>query len=101
MRHAKALLLVDDAQPQVLKFDVLLYQTVGADDDVDLAAALIGKFDIIPEAVAKIALPYCQIVYIDGEDMRTQLSGYLQVLYDQNPDSVGKALPDEDFYYQR
>ena len=39
MLDAKPLLLVDDAQPQVLKFDVLLYQTVGTDDDVDLAAA--------------------------------------------------------------
>ncbi|MDD3334689.1 MAG: PhnD/SsuA/transferrin family substrate-binding protein [Eubacteriales bacterium] len=67
----------------------------------DEAAALVGEFDIIPEAVAKIALPYCQIVYIDGEEMQAQLSGYLKVLYDQNPKAVGGALPDEAFYFQR
>ena len=29
----------------------------------------------------------------------TALSGYLQVLYDANPKSVGGALPADDFYY--
>ncbi len=70
----------------------------GHNDD---AAALVGKYDIVPEAVAKAALPYCQIVFIDGEDMKARLSGYLSVLYDQNPAAVGGALPDEAFYYQR
>lgn len=65
------------------------------------AAAMIGGYEIIPEAVAKQALPYCQIVYIDGADMAQQLSGYLNVLYQQNPAAVGGALPDEAFYYQR
>ena len=69
--------------------------------NVDEAAALIGKFDIIPEAVAKLALPYCQIVYVDGADMQAKLSGYLKVLFDQNSAAVGGALPDEAFYYQR
>ena len=67
----------------------------------DEAAALIGQFDIVPEAVAQKALPYCRIVYIDGQEMQTQLSGYLKVLFDQNPAAVGGALPDEAFYYQR
>ena len=31
--------------------------------------------------------------------MKADLQGYLQVLYDQNPDSVGGALPGDDFYY--
>lgn len=67
----------------------------------DQAAALIGRYDIIPEAVAKVALPYCRIVYIDGQDMKTQLSGYLKVLFDQNPAAVGGALPDDAFYFQK
>lgn len=65
------------------------------------AAALIGQFDIVPEAVAKQALPYCGIVCIEGADMQSRLSGYLEVLYNQNPAAVGGALPDEAFYYQR
>lgn len=31
--------------------------------------------------------------------MKEALSGYLQVLYDQNPDSVGGQMPGDDFYY--
>ena len=67
----------------------------------DEAATLVGSFDIVPEAVAKLALPYCKIVYIDGADMTSQLSGYLKVLYDADPAAVGGTLPDEAFYYQR
>ena len=31
--------------------------------------------------------------------MRQALSGYLNVLFEQNPKAVGGALPGEDFYY--
>ena len=34
-----------------------------------------------------------------GSDMKAKVSGYLQVLYDQNPQAVGGALPADDFYY--
>ena len=63
------------------------------------AAALVEKYDIVKAAIAQKAIPYCNITYIDGEAMKEALSGYLQVLYDQNPDSVGGKLPDDDFYY--
>ena len=69
--------------------------------NVDDAAKLIAAFDIVPEAVAQKALPYCQIVFIEGAEMKEQLSGYLKVLFDQNPQSVGGALPDDAFYFQR
>ena len=72
-----------------------------ANEDVDATAALIGSYEIVPEAVAKAALPYCCIVMIEGEEMQQKLSGYLQVLFDQNPASVGGAMPNEDFYFQR
>ena len=58
------------------------------------------KNGIIEKApVAAKALPYCNIVCIAGDEMKTALSGYLQVLYDANPKSVGGALPADDFYY--
>ena len=50
-------------------------------------------------AVAEKALPYCNIVCITGAEMKEKLSGYLQVLYDQNPESVGGKLPGDDFYW--
>ena len=72
-----------------------------ANENVDETAALIGSYEIVPEPVAKAALPYCCIVMIEGEEMQQKLSGYLQVLFDQNPASVGGAMPNEDFYFQR
>jgi len=63
------------------------------------AARIIGELDIVPEQVALKALPACHIVCIRGEEMQSLLSGYLAVLLEQNPKSVGGALPGEDFYY--
>lgn len=68
--------------------------------DVDTTAGLVAQYGIIEKApVAAKALPYCNIVCISGDEMKTALSGYLQVLYDANPKSVGGALPADDFYY--
>ena len=92
-----------DENPQAVSdfLDAYKQSVAYANEHVDETAALIGQYDIITEEVAKVALPQCAIVYIDGEEMTQALSGYLQVLYDQNPASVGGALPDEAFYYQR
>lgn len=68
-------------------------------DNIDDASALIEKYDIIKAAVAKNAIPNCHIVDITGDKMKDALSGYLQVLYDQNPKAVGGSLPEDDFYY--
>ena len=69
--------------------------------NTDAAAELIEKFDIVKAAIAKKALPYCNITYMEGADMKTAMTGYLQVLFDQNPKSVGGTLPADDFYYER
>ncbi len=68
-------------------------------ENVEEAARLIGEFEIFEAGPAKLALPYCNIVFISGEEMKTRLSGYLQSLLDQDPASIGGALPGEDFYY--
>lgn len=70
-----------------------------ANSDVAGAAVLVGKYDIVPEAVALKALPECNIVCITGDKMEADLSSYLAVLYEANPASVGGSLPLEDFYY--
>lgn len=49
--------------------------------------------------IAQKAIPACNITFIDGADMQAKLSGYLQVLFDQNPKAVGGAMPADDFYY--
>lgn len=71
-----------------------------ANENVSEAAELVAKFGILEKApVAQKAIPYSSITYIDGEEMKAKLSGYLQALYDMDPKSVGGKLPTEDFYY--
>lgn len=71
-----------------------------ANENVEEAAELVVAAGIMEKAaVAAKAMPNCNITYIDGTDMKTALSGYLEVLYNQDAGSVGGALPAEDFYY--
>ncbi len=68
--------------------------------NVDQAAELVERFGIVPSAaIAKLAIPQCNLVYIDGEDMRSQIQGYYQVLYAADPASIGGGIPDDGFYY--
>ncbi len=70
-------------------------------ENVDAAAALSEKFDIFKAAVAKKAIPYCNIVLIEGDEMKAKADAYLNVLFEQNPASVGGALPEDNFFYKR
>ncbi len=71
-----------------------------ATDDVDHAAELCEKYGIVPKAaVAKRAIPDCNLCCVTGADMKSTLDPYLNVLFEANPDSVGGKLPDENFYY--
>ena len=64
------------------------------------AAQLIAEYGIIEAApVAEKALPYCNIVCLTGSEMKDKLSGYLKVLSEAEPSSVGGTLPGDDFYY--
>lgn len=67
--------------------------------NIEEGARLIGEYGIVAEAVAKIAIPYCKIVCIQAEEMKTILSGYLNVLAGQNPAAIGGKVPNDDFYY--
>ena len=69
--------------------------------DPAAAAQISEKFDIIKAAVAEKAIPECNIVFIEGEEMQKIASGCLQILFEANPKAVGGAVPDEAFYYHR
>ena len=69
--------------------------------NVEEAAQLVGQYEIVTAEVAQKALPECNIVFIEGDEMKEKLSGYLSVLFEQNPQSVGGALPDDAFYFSR
>lgn len=67
--------------------------------NVDEAAALVEKAGIFKAGPMKKAIPNCNITLIQGEDMKQKVSGYLKVLFNQEPKSVGGKLPDDNFYY--
>lgn len=64
------------------------------------AAALIEQYGIVAKAaVAEKALPGCHLNFMKGSEMKTIVSQYLEMLYEQNPSSVGGNVPGDDFYY--
>lgn len=90
-----------EENPEAVKVFMEQYKNSVAytNENVSEAATLIENYGIIKAAVAEKAIPYCNITFIDGSDLHDKLSGYLSELYNQNPASVGGALPGEDFYY--
>ena len=73
-----------------------------AQTDHDTTSTLCEKYGIVAKAaIAKAALPYVGLCYIDGADMKTKLSGFLNVMFTADPKSVGGKLPGEDFWYEK
>lgn len=68
--------------------------------NIEEAAQLVADYGIVAKApLAQKALPACNLTYMDGSEMKQKLSGYLEVLYQQNPTAVGGEMPGDDFYY--
>jgi len=90
--------------PDVLDAFLSDYQASAeyVNSNVSEAARLIERYGIVANAgIAEKALPYCNITFITGDDMHSNLSSYLEVLFEQNPASVGGKLPDEEFYFKK
>ncbi|WP_448059030.1 ABC transporter substrate-binding protein [Cellulomonas hominis] len=63
------------------------------------AAPLVVAAGLAPSAaVAEAAIPASHITDLEGAELRSALGGYLQVLFDTDPASVGGAVPGDDFY---
>lgn len=90
-----------DEHPQAVT-EFVVSQAASVDtvnDDPATAAPLVVEAGIIDaEPVAEKAIPACHLVCITGSEMQEALSGYLKVLYDADPASVGGALPEDLFY---
>jgi NitT/TauT family transport system substrate-binding protein len=70
-------------------------------EDLDGTAELCESYGIVANAnIAKAAIPYCNICYITGDDMKESLTGYYNVLYNANPQSIGGSVPADDFWYE-
>ena len=91
-----------DHKDEVLKFiEEHEKSAEKAVSDIEGTAALIEEYQIIEKKeVAVKALPSCTIVCIKGDEAKTALAGYLQVLFEQDPKAVGGKLPGDEFYYK-
>lgn len=68
--------------------------------NVEEAAKLIAKHGIFDqEAVAKAAIPNCNVAYMAGTEMKNALNEYLTILHGIQPSAIGGQIPDEAFYY--
>ena len=93
-----------EAHPEILKAFLEEYEesVEFTDENPEEASQLIEKYGIIPKAaVALKALPNCNIVYIEGKQMKEAVTAMLTTLYDANPASVGGSLPGEDMFYEK
>ena len=64
------------------------------------AAQLVAQYGITPNAaIARSAIPQCNLVCLTGVEMKAVLEDYYQVLYDADPASIGGVLPYDSFYY--
>lgn len=74
--------------------------TAYANSNIDNTAALLEKYDIFKAAIAKKAIPYCNVTFITGADMKNKALAYLSVLLNENPASIGGKLQEEMFYLE-
>lgn len=51
------------------------------------------------KALAYNTIPNCNIVFIEGEEMKAAAKGIFEILYQANPASVGGSIPDDGIYY--
>ena len=62
-------------------------------------AQLMEMFGITTADVAIDSLPLTRIVAISGADLQPAVEGFLRIMYDANPDSVGGRIPDDSFFF--
>lgn len=74
------------------------YVTASAVD----ASQLVEEFGIMPKAlIAELAIPNCNIIFLEGNTMKSTMQANLNVLFQANAKSIGGAMPGDDFYYSR
>lgn len=71
-----------------------------ANADPAATGELCERYGIVAQAeTARAAIPACGLCCITGGALRDELTGYLRVLRDADPSSVGGSLPGDDFWY--
>lgn len=72
-----------------------------ATTNIDEAATYCETYGIAPKAaIAKKSIPICNLCFVTGNDMKTNVNGYFNVLFNADPKSIGGKLPADDLYYK-
>lgn len=72
-----------------------------ATTNIDEVAGYCETYGIAPKAaIAKKSIPICNLCYVVGEEMKNNVNGYFNVLFNANPASIGGKLPADDIYYK-
>ena len=68
-------------------------------EDTAAAAKAIEEAGIFAKAaVAEKAIPNCNVCFVTGEEMQAQLGAFLEIMFESAPQSIGGAVPGDDFY---
>lgn len=66
------------------------------------AGKIIEGLDIgLKAKLAEKAIPGSNLKYVGAKDARSSIEGYLKVLKDFSPDSIGGELPKDEFYMEK
>lgn len=67
--------------------------------DTAAAAQKIEETGVFAKAaVAQKAIPNCNVCFVTGAEMQSALGEFLNVMFEVVPDSIGGAVPADDFY---
>jgi len=92
-----------EKNPEFIEEFLLEYESSvnWVNNNYEEAGQLVEKNGILPNAkLAENAIPNCSIVYQDAQKAKSKINGFLEVLYEFNPASIGGSMPDENFYYK-
>ena len=67
-------------------------------ENIEEASELVGEYGIFTKEIAQMAIPYMNVRFQSKDEMKVDISGYLKTLFEQNPVSMGGAMPEDDFY---
>ena len=65
----------------------------------DVAGRIVEAGFLADPEIAKAAIPRCNITCMDPASSKATLEAFFKTLYEAAPQSVGGALPGDDFYY--
>ena len=88
--------------PQAMRafLDEYAASTAFVNENPAEAAQWIAQLGIVAQAaLAEKAIPACNIVCITGEEMVEKVCGYIDALYEQDPESVGGKAADASYFY--